>query len=76
LEKSGWVRRTDDPADRRVYRVVLTPAGRALWSKVTPLYLEVVTQITRGLSAKRLQDGLDLLKTLEAGATNWELPNR
>lgn len=76
LEKSGWVRRTDDPADRRVYRVVLTPAGRALWSKVTPLYLEVVTQITRGLSAKRLQDGLDLLKTLEAGATNWELPKR
>jgi len=27
LEKSGWVRRTDDPEDRRVYRVVLTPAG-------------------------------------------------
>ena len=75
LEKSGWVRRTDDPADRRVYCVVLTPAGRALWGKITPLYREVVAQITHGLSAKRLQDGLDLLKTLEAGATTWKLPN-
>ena len=75
LEKSGWVRRTDDPADRRVYRVVLTPAGRALWGKVTPLYLEVVSQITRGVSATRIQDGLDLLKTLETGATAWKLPH-
>ena len=75
LEKIGWVRRTDDPADRRVYRVVLTPAGRALWGKIAPLYREVVAQITHGLSAKRLQDGLDLLKTLEAGATTWKLPN-
>ena len=75
LEKIGWVRRTDDPADRRVYRVVLTPAGRALWGKIAPLYREVVAQITHGLSAKRLQDGLDLLKTLEAGSTTWKLPN-
>lgn len=75
LEKSGSVRRTDDPVDRRVYRVVLTPEGRALWGKVTPLYLDVVTQMTRGLSAQRLQDGLDLLKTLETGATAWKLPN-
>ena len=55
--------------------VVLTPAGRALWGKIAPLYREVVAQITHGLSAKRLQDGLDLLKTLEAGATTWKLPN-
>jgi DNA-binding MarR family transcriptional regulator len=75
LEKSGWVRRTDDPVDRRVYRVVLTPAGRTLWGKITPLYLDVVEQITRSLSAKRLEEGLDLLKTLEAGATSWKLPN-
>ena len=75
LEKSGWVRRTDDPVDRRVYRVVLTPAGRALWGKVTPLYLEVVKQMTRGLTPQRLQDGIDLLKTLEMGATTWKLPN-
>jgi len=31
--------------------------------------------MTRGLSVQRLQDGLDLLKTLETGATAWKLPN-
>lgn len=73
LEKNGWVRRDDHPEDRRVYRVSLTPAGRALWQKITPLYLEVITQITHGLPAKRLQDGLDLLRRLEAGAVAWKL---
>src|SRR6267154_357244 len=29
LEKSGLVRRDDHPGDRRVYRVSITPAGRA-----------------------------------------------
>src|SRR6187549_2565972 len=28
MEKAGWVRRADDPEDRRVYRIMLTPAGR------------------------------------------------
>lgn len=27
LEKEGWVRRTNDPHDRRVVRVILTPEG-------------------------------------------------
>ena len=76
LEKNGWVRRDDDPDDRRVYRVSLTPAGRALWQKITPLYLDVVAQITRELPAKRLQDGLDILRRLEAGAVAWKLSSK
>src|SRR5581483_3123150 len=42
LGKAGWVQRKDDPDDRRVYRVSLTPAGRALWEKAHPRYLRVV----------------------------------
>ncbi len=72
LEKNEWVRRDDHPDDRRVYRVSLTPAGRALWQKIAPLYLDVVAQITRELSAKRMQDGLDILRQLEAGAVAWK----
>lgn len=30
LEHQGWVRRTNDPHDRRVVRVMLTPAGEKL----------------------------------------------
>lgn len=75
LEKAGWVRREDDPADRRVYRVSLTSAGRALWAKVHPLYLEVVAQLTRGLSSKKMENCLEVLRQLEAGAAAWTLPN-
>lgn len=75
LEKAGWVQREDDPDDRRVYRVLLTSAGRALWAKVHPLYLEVVGQLTRGLSAKKMENCLEVLRQLAADAAAWTLPN-
>lgn len=74
LEKAGWVQREDDPDDRRVYRVSLTPAGRALWSKVHPLYVEVVGQLTRGLSPKKMDNCLEVLRELAAGAVTWKYP--
>lgn len=75
LEKAGWVRRTDHPEDRRVYRVSLTPEGRALWAKAKPLYLEVIAQVTAGLSKKRMSDCLETLARLGTNATTWKLPN-
>jgi len=71
---AGWVRRADDPSDRRAYRVVLTPEGRQLWAKVRPLYLEVVAQLTRGLSAGQIHTSLETLCHLQAGAGKWHLP--
>jgi len=74
LEKAGWVRREDHPQDRRVYRVSLTPAGRALWEEVHPLYLDVARQLTEGLPPKKMDHCLEVLRHLEAGATAWKLP--
>ena len=74
MGQAGWIQRSDDPTDRRAYRVVLTPAGRRLWAKVRPLYLEVVAQITRGLSAAQIQASLETLRHLQAGAAKWHLP--
>ena len=73
MEKTGWVRRADDPADRRVYRVTLTPAGRRLWAKVTPRYLEVVAQVTQGMSAKEMAASTALLGKMAAAASEWTL---
>lgn len=75
MEKAGWVRRADDPADRRVYRVKLTPSGRALWEKVSPAYEAVVMQVVAGLSAQQAQASLDVLMQLQAGAVVWQLPD-
>lgn len=74
LEKAGWVQRKDHPQDRRVYRVSLTGAGRELWEQVHPLYLSVVNQLTEGLSPKKMDHCLDVLRHLEAGASAWKLP--
>jgi DNA-binding MarR family transcriptional regulator len=74
LEKTGWVRRKDDPSDRRVYRVSLTPAGRRVWEKVHPLYLDVLAQVTRGLAPKRMKECVEVLRHLEMAATKWRLP--
>jgi DNA-binding MarR family transcriptional regulator len=74
LEKSGRVRRKDDPEDRRVYRVSLTPAGQALWARVHPRYLDVVAQVTRGLPVSGMRACLDTLSQLESRAAEWKLP--
>ena len=75
MEAAGWVRRADDPADRRVYRVVLTPAGRRLWQKVAPDYDQVVAQVTGALSAVEVSRGVAVLVKLQAAATAWRLPS-
>ncbi|MFA6959788.1 MAG: MarR family transcriptional regulator [Opitutaceae bacterium] len=76
MEKAGWVRRTDDPADRRVYRIKLTPAGRRLWEKVSPGYESVVLQVVKGLTAAQAEAALQTLKQLQAGAVAWRLPEK
>jgi MarR family 2-MHQ and catechol resistance regulon transcriptional repressor len=72
LEKSRWARGTDDPDNRRVYRTKITPDGRTLWQTVTPLYFEVVTQITRGLEPKQIAGAFGVLRQPAAGAFGWK----
>lgn len=73
MGEAGWVRRSDDPADRRVYRVTLTPAGRRLWAKVEPRYRAVATQVAGGLTAVQRTRCFHALKQLERGAAAWKL---
>jgi DNA-binding MarR family transcriptional regulator len=74
MAKADWIKRDDDPADRRIYRVSLTKSGRKLWLTVHPLYLEVVAQITHGLTGPQVQNSLQVLAQLQARAASWSLP--
>jgi DNA-binding MarR family transcriptional regulator len=76
MEAAGWVKRMDHPGDRRVYRVVLTAAGRRLWEEVTPRYEAVVKQVTRDLSERRIHETLVALRHLERAAAEWKLPTK
>jgi MarR family 2-MHQ and catechol resistance regulon transcriptional repressor len=53
LEKRGLVRRQDAAADRRAYRVVLTPAGAELVLEILPQYYEGTDRVWSKVSARR-----------------------
>lgn len=73
MEAAGWVQRRDHPGDRRAYRVQLTAAGRSLWREVTPHYLAVVAQVTRGVTRSRQSEMVATLRQLEKAAIAWKL---
>jgi DNA-binding MarR family transcriptional regulator len=74
MGEAGWVRRSDDPADRRVYRVTLTPAGRKLWARVEPRYRAVAAQVAGGLAPAERTQCLAALRHMEQAAAKWTLP--
>lgn len=74
MARAGWVRRADDPDDRRIYRVRLTAEGRRIWEKVSPRYEAVAGQVTRNLTDRQVRDTLAVLGQLRTGATAWKLP--
>jgi MarR family 2-MHQ and catechol resistance regulon transcriptional repressor len=73
LERAGWVKRSDDPKDRRIYRITLTPAGRRLWKQVSPRYDAVVAQVAAGVSDAKAGEALETLRSLQEGAKTWRL---
>jgi DNA-binding MarR family transcriptional regulator len=54
LEKRGLVARQDVAADRRAYRVMLTPAGAHLLEEILPLYYAGADRVWGRLPAARV----------------------
>jgi DNA-binding MarR family transcriptional regulator len=50
LEEAGLVERRADPADRRAWRLFLTPAAHPLLEQLRPLGVEVTEEALAGLS--------------------------
>ncbi len=72
MEKKGWIVRHDVPGDRRVYRVILTRTGKALWQRILPSYHRTVEGIVRGLSASDIRSSMQTLKAIELQSTKWK----
>ena len=67
LEKAGLVRRVLDPADRRVRRLELTPAGIELHARMMTAVVQLQTAVMAGLR----QDEKDvMIRCLELIQTN------
>ncbi len=50
LAERGWVQRVEDPGDRRVTRIQVTPSGRVIRESAAPDYDQVVREVMRRLS--------------------------
>ncbi|WP_316569401.1 MarR family transcriptional regulator [Neobacillus sp. YIM B06451] len=53
LEKKGYIKRIDDPFDKRTFKVHLTEAGRQLECKVAPILDEASRTVMNGISAEQ-----------------------
>jgi len=56
LEKSGYVKRSDHPNDRRVYLVHITEKGKKVASKALPIIKKLNEQIKEGYSKSEIDD--------------------
>ena len=62
LERAGWVRRSDDPEDRRAHRVCITRSGEAALEKAEPVYFARIDAVLDALTG---QERADLCTALE-----------
>ncbi|PYK62330.1 MAG: hypothetical protein DME21_06695 [Verrucomicrobia bacterium] len=68
LEVRGLVQRRDSPHDRRVYRVILTAAGRKLLQQILPRYYAAAEEVWGTLPARRANQLINELTRLCANA--------
>jgi DNA-binding MarR family transcriptional regulator len=68
LEARHLVRRADDPADRRVFNVLLAPAGRKLLRRIEPHYYRAAETVWGRIPATRAKQLVAELSTVTANA--------
>jgi DNA-binding MarR family transcriptional regulator len=66
LEEGGWIRRLDDPNDRRAVRVVATAKAERLVGPIMAVSDEITAQATQGLTAQEKTTLINLLSKVKA----------
>lgn len=69
MQDGGLVERRADPADRRAWRLYLTPRGRELLEQLQPLADETADLALEGMPDADKQHLLELLETMHANLT-------
>ncbi|HUQ24512.1 MAG TPA: MarR family transcriptional regulator [Burkholderiales bacterium] len=72
VEKEGLVERLDEPADRRAFRIRLTPAGRKTFAEMARAHEEWVVDMLSGLSRREQDELLKLLAKAKSSAVEVE----
>lgn len=64
LEKKGLARRCPDPADRRIWRISVTPRGSKAFAKALAIVQALYRPLSRVISEKEVDKALPLLERL------------
>lgn len=71
LEEQGLVERTLDADDRRVFRMRLTAAGRALVQATAPEHMDYLNRLPAGLTPAEREQLIELLAKLRQSLSMW-----
>jgi len=66
LQKAGFVERRADPADRRAWRLFLTPRARGVTDGMELISAELMRQARRGISPADMKTMMGVLRRMKA----------
>lgn len=74
MEKKGLVYRIGCNIDKRINRVYYTDKGKELFKEATPLFLEVVDQLSENLTDKQIKETIKVLQHIIKNAEKITKP--
>ncbi len=72
LVRRGHVKRRQDPEDRRVVHVSITPQGKAIVAAINRDLIETQKAILQGIPADQWAGAFTVLEALGRGARRWQ----
>jgi DNA-binding MarR family transcriptional regulator len=69
LERRGFVERRPDPADRRIWRLHLTPAATPVLKEIDKVRAELNALLVANIPAKHLEAAIDCLLQMKSNLT-------
>jgi DNA-binding MarR family transcriptional regulator len=72
LVRRGYVKRRQDPEDRRVVKVSITPQGKAIVAAISRDLIETQKAILQGIPPAQWAGAFKVLEALAHGARRWQ----
>lgn len=72
LVRRGYVRRRQDPQDRRIIHVSITPQGKAIVTAINRDLIETQKTILQDIPADQWDGAFKVLEALARGARRWQ----
>jgi DNA-binding MarR family transcriptional regulator len=72
LVRRGYVKRRQDPQDRRIIHVSITPQGKAIVAAVNRDLIETQKTILQDIPADQWDGAFKVLEALAQGARRWQ----